>query len=146
MISLHGALDPEFDEEHPMHDVVALAPFDEDALRALVSPNRLLDGDSDRGPYEAWRAAHVQHVQLPFVGWTLVEEHYEHRLSAYVFWDLERVQKFDLVEVVSRFEALDYPNEAYDVMEYSMVDRAVIWHRGGQGYWDKDDLSRIVWQ
>lgn len=66
-------------------------------------------------------------------------EHAGHRKRAYVFWDLERSQRYDLMRVfeeLSTAEAFrdEAANEESERMRRSWEERSKIWQRRGRGY------------
>lgn len=99
--------------------------------------------DANEGPRRAWHLAHAGNPRAP--SFSLDEnEHPRHR--AYVFWDWDRIRKYDMLDILGhRRETSPFPVEAYREMEESITTRSDIWHLGGSGYWSRDDASRIMW-
>lgn len=98
--------------------------------------------DFDWGPVEAWAAFHLDiHPAL----WSAAEENWGRRLAAYVFWDSDRIKRCNLLTILEdQNESPVPPDEAEDTMRLSFAERSKIWLRGGRGYWDWNDLSRVT--
>jgi len=100
--------------------------------------------DTDRGPYEAWRAANSDRwledsCMFSEAAWL--------RERAYVFWDADRLRSWQPGGFGD--DPGDCPRECteeeVDEMRESFRERSKIWQKGGRGYWSWDDTSRIVW-
>ena len=78
----------------------------------------------------------------------MLDEMAGHRERAYVLWDLDRVERHDVLDWIDctlRPLSHMYTIEEYRAMEDSGKERSKIWVAGGKGYWCKDNTSRIVW-
>ena len=110
--------------------------------------------DSGPGPQLAWFWAHT------FYDLFMHSYNYHHqghaflRRQGYVFWDLDRLEKSDLLEKPFTDLALtntDYDDDLigegadHDDMEDSYNKRHQIWKRGGRGWWSRDDETRVQW-
>ena len=94
-------------------------------------------GDLDRGPYEAWFAAHLE---VPAVASVMHEEHAWFRERAYVLWDWNRMQSVELLAVIGAgppTEAMfgGFDLEEFNKMEESFRERSKLWQEGCSGYW-----------
>jgi hypothetical protein len=104
------------------------------------------DGDSDRGPYEAWHYGQMNHALRP--GSIMASDTFWLRERAYVLWDGERMKKQtgEFGESPPYAGLYGYGIRDYDEMYDSFRERTKIWREGGTGYWSKGDTSRIVWR
>lgn len=141
-------LTPESNENVHEHDDEYLDDsFDENLAKYDPREPTPINKGLDKGPKDAWQQAHFS---LPWGAWVMLGEHAGRRKRAYVFWDLERLERFDLSRVfegLSREEANPWTpsNEEQEQMERSWRERSKIWVRCGRGYWGEGDLSRIDW-
>jgi hypothetical protein len=117
---------------------------EEEAL-ASVPPAIL---DHDHGPFAAWHLLHVPfeiRVNIAFNQ----NDTTRHRDRAYVFWDLERLVKHDML---GRFSDLPrtvvhkhtYTEEQYEEMRESWKIRGMLFLRGIDGYWEKGDENEMA--
>ncbi|KAI0383085.1 hypothetical protein F5Y04DRAFT_287634 [Hypomontagnella monticulosa] len=120
-----------------------LCDYSDGELEALFPPPE--NRDIDKGPFKVWR---VVFSLWPPSEWNMLDSNAEVRERAYVFWDLDRIEKYGMLEL---FENPPEGAEIYQVhgdfdeMHESFEERSKIWQRGGSGYWSKNDESRIVW-
>lgn len=76
---------------------------------------------------------------------------YGFRERAYVLWDKDRLQQYNLLELFagalpkSELELEDSEAE-HDIMIKSFDERSKIWQKAGRGYWSQGDETRIVWR
>jgi hypothetical protein len=142
--NIHNYLGPNDDDGQEFYEPFAFYFQDTEPPVAAdpSSPPLRSDGDdSDVGPRRAWSAAHVE---LPWGLWHGDDQNYGRRLAAYVFWDWSRIQRYDLLqEFPNQTESYEPSDEALDAMEHSFDERSKIWQKGGRGYWNGDDMSRI---
>ncbi|KAI9647982.1 hypothetical protein NHQ30_002605 [Ciborinia camelliae] len=100
------------------HDEKPLQDFAEEELNALVP--RVDPQDTDEGPNKAWRIASFHLPRRYFFMWP---ENIEFRRRAYVLWDMDRLQKYNLLseKFGNAFEvSREHPlYEDYNAMENS---------------------------
>jgi hypothetical protein len=94
--------------------------------------------DLDRGPYEAWLAAHLGNPPLESV---MLEVYAWFRERAYVLWDWDRMQSVDLLAVVkagppNEIIRRPFPEAEYQMMMKSFEERSKLWQKGQVGYWE----------
>ncbi|KAI1658971.1 hypothetical protein F4813DRAFT_355275 [Daldinia decipiens] len=131
--------------ETDLNDDVPLSDYADEDLAALFPPTESQDKDSDKGPFEAWRVAFNP---LPRSAWVMLTNNYGLRERAYVFWDLDRIETYDMMKLFENTPEDSELQRAYDDMDEmreSFEERSKIWQKGGSGYWSKNDASRIVW-
>ena len=101
---------------------------------------------SDRGPAEAWRWANIVHslVRNPSTEGAL-------RKRGYVMWDYARLAAWGLLDYDWYDIFVEGPSGAYQRSRHigdmwkSHDKRREIWDRGGRGWWNPGDESRVVW-
>lgn len=129
--------------EVDLDDDTPLAQITDEALKTMFPTSD--DQDIDKGPVEAWRVAFKD---LPRSMWVMLTKNSGLRERAYVFWSLDRLERYDLLELFKNApddsELLRAVNGWGDMFK-SFEERSKIAQRGGSGYWSKDDESRIVW-
>ncbi|KAH6856899.1 hypothetical protein B0I37DRAFT_86259 [Chaetomium sp. MPI-CAGE-AT-0009] len=119
------------DDEKPVEEYTQ-----EELLPAASARDR---SDLDRGPYEAWFAAHLGKPPLASV---MLDENAWLRERAYVLWDWDRMQSVDLLAVVGTGQPEEvviggrFPEEEYEMMFESFKERSKLWLDGHVGYWD----------
>jgi hypothetical protein len=117
--------------------------YTEEELRSSV-PHRD-DSDLDKGPYEAWRAAHAG---LPMALSLMFDDNAWLRQRGYVFWDWDRMQSIDLLGVIASpppeaLNSRDITEQDWKTMQESFLERSKVWQSGGSGYWSGGvDVSR----
>ncbi len=119
--------------------------YSEADLRSLAQRHgdEVEDDNTDRGPYEAWRKANSDRwledsVMLSEAGWL--------RDRAYVFWDGDRLRSWEPGGFGDESgDWRDYTDAEHKEMMESYHERSKIWQKGGKGYWNKNDTSRIIW-
>ncbi|KAL6696337.1 hypothetical protein J3F84DRAFT_373730 [Trichoderma pleuroticola] len=124
-------------------DNAPLAEYTDEDLETIFPTSD--DQDTDKGPVEAWRVAFNR---LPRSAWAMRTKNSGLRERAYVFWSLDRLEKYDLLELFKSIPEDPEPLRAgngWGDMFKSFEERSKIQERGGSGYWSKDDESRIVW-
>ncbi|KAF3074796.1 hypothetical protein CFAM422_003079 [Trichoderma lentiforme] len=129
--------------EVDLDDDTPLAQITDEDLKTMIPTSN--DQDIDKGPFEAWRVAFKD---LPRSMWVMLTKNSGLRERAYVFWNLDRLERYDLLELFKNApedsELLRAVNGWGDMFK-SFEERSKIKQRGGSGYWSKDDESRIVW-
>lgn len=132
------------------NDNTALQDYNEEVL-SLLFPS-LNDYSMDQGPYQAWK---VSNGHFPRSAWVMYGGTAGHRERAYVFWDVERVERYMLLDLFKslpedwgrgRGRNRELNAQDFKDMRKSFVERSKIWRRGGSGYWSKGDESRITWR
>lgn len=122
-----------------------LSAFSETEKKALASKSSI--EDPDPGPYNAWHWAHWREYGEDFIFSRL---HQSLRKRGYVMWDDWRLRESNIFS--KPFDEDDYPR--YDSgpteqrrleVEDSWKRRSEIYQLGGEGWWSKDDESKIVW-
>lgn len=126
------------------YDQAPLAEYTEEKLaRLLPAP---CDGDTDRGPFEAWRLAFAH---LPRGAWDMrMLEHAWLRERAYVLWDMRRLGEhgmLGMIEDAPEDSALQDMERDLGSMWESFDERSQVCKKGGRGYWSKGDTSRVIW-
>lgn len=100
-------------------------------------------GDLERGPYEAWFAAHRG---IPAVASVMPKEHAWFRERAYVLWDWDRVQSAELLAVIGagppEEAIIGGFGEEYDMMQESFDERSKLWQKCCSGYWHGGEGAR----
>ncbi|KAI2626753.1 hypothetical protein GGR54DRAFT_484076 [Hypoxylon sp. NC1633] len=117
----------------PPEDFDGIIPLSEYTNEGLATLFPTPDSqDTNRGPYEAWR---VGSLHLPRSAWVMLSNNSGLRERAYVFWDLERLERYGMLELfenVPEDNELDYTAEDYDDMIKSQGERSVIWQKGAE--------------
>lgn len=95
------------------------------------------DSDLDKGPYEAWRAAHAGFAMAVCL---MFEDNAWLRERGYVFWDWDRMQSIDLLGVIrspppEALNSHDITEQDWKTMRESFIERSKVWQSGGSGYW-----------
>ncbi|KAI5457678.1 hypothetical protein BGZ63DRAFT_427714 [Mariannaea sp. PMI_226] len=112
-----------------------------DGFEALESSS----DDTDKGPSTTWLHAHTN---SPRFEWVMFSDAAGLRERAYVFWDLDRVERS---KILDRFQSIPtqpshtYSDEDMERMEKSFDERSALWRKGGSGFWSEGDTSRVVW-
>ncbi|KAF4879909.1 hypothetical protein CGCSCA1_v000804 [Colletotrichum siamense] len=109
---------------------------DEGDLLSIVF-SRGMDEDVDKGPCEAWYAAHKSQ---PVGSWLMLDHNDWLRDRAYVLWDWKRIQQHQLLKL---FESVpdgqihrpQPTTDELEAMSASFVVRETIFENGGLGYW-----------
>ncbi|KAF6818681.1 hypothetical protein CPLU01_13258 [Colletotrichum plurivorum] len=134
----------------PTVENTKLKNLDRVNLQPLLSYH-LTANDTDNGPFQAWHDAHSyadggQWLQI------MTERNVWLWDRAYVFWDLAHnwpvgiSSPFKLQPGVEVVQSDREPTaQQWDEMRESFHERGDIYDNGGQGYWTKGDLSRVVW-
>ncbi|KAF3009179.1 hypothetical protein E8E14_004975 [Neopestalotiopsis sp. 37M] len=116
--------------------------YNSDELKALVP--RMDLHDTDCGPFKAWYhfAKHVPSSRC----WVFYMSCSRQRNCGYVFWDWSRMEQYALLETLSalKWDMISSLGE-FTAMLDSWEERYEIWRKGGRGYWDAGDTSKIVW-
>ncbi|GAP83033.1 putative amp dependent ligase [Rosellinia necatrix] len=101
------------------------------------------ENDTDDGPFRAWQAGHSRIV--PYGAWAMLPENAWLRRRAYVFWDLDRIHRNNLLVLSEKEPTSPSPDDSKDIddMFKSFDIRSEIWQEGGSGYWSEGDTSRI---
>ncbi|KAI1456017.1 hypothetical protein F4805DRAFT_433580 [Annulohypoxylon moriforme] len=131
--------------ETDLNDDAPLEDYADEDLAALFPPTESPDQDTDKGPFEAWR---VVFNPLPRIAWVMLTNNSGLRERAYVFWDLNRIETYgmlNLFENVPEDSELQRAYDNFEEMSESFEERSKIWQKGGSGYWSKNDESRVVW-
>ncbi|EHK16882.1 uncharacterized protein TRIVIDRAFT_206460 [Trichoderma virens Gv29-8] len=126
-----------------LDDGIPLSEYTDEDLDTLFSISH--SEDANKGPFQAWRMAFND---LPRRAWAMLTNNAGLRERAYVFWDVERLERcglLSLFEDVSEDSELLSANKDFDGMYESFEERSRIWQKGGLGYWSNDGESRIVW-
>jgi hypothetical protein len=89
---LNYALDAEYTDVPGPHTTL-LAEYNDEQLNELTP--HYDNQDTDLGPFEAWYAAHES---LPRNSWVLFPDNAGRRECAYVLWDGDRIETYDLLE------------------------------------------------
>ncbi|VUC25572.1 unnamed protein product [Clonostachys rosea] len=100
--------------------------------------------DPDTGPSDAWEREHHDELSTGFV----YQPHHHHlRELGYVMWDQARIDA--MVPFPGPRRTQDVVGVTQEVSDTrwlaSWMKRAAIFSRGGRGWWDFEDESRIVW-
>ncbi|KAF6806047.1 hypothetical protein CSOJ01_09113 [Colletotrichum sojae] len=134
----------------PTVENTKLENLNREHLQPLLS-YRPFANDTDHGPFRAWHDAHSsadggQWLQV------MAENNAWLWERAYVFWDLAHswpAGKSSPFKIEPGVEVLQSDREPTgqqcDEMRESFHKRGEIYDNGGQGYWAKGDLSRVVW-
>lgn len=144
LVEIHDALINSI-EDRFHNDMRFLEDHTEDEMSALIP--QLGARDTDTGPRIAWSTLHKEET-LPAI---MLDNAAGLRERAYVFWDSERMERYEMLRVFDRApadssHAWDYTNKtAYTEMQKSFDERSRIWQSGGRGYWSEGDESRILW-
>ncbi|KAI9151450.1 hypothetical protein HJFPF1_08652 [Paramyrothecium foliicola] len=122
-----------------------LKDYDDDMLDALL-PERRKQGP-EKGLFELWRLYHQDVTQFDFINGHCF---YRLRQRAYVFWDTERVEQYQLKRKFDRVSGgYDHAKSSkyYDRKEEDSHEaREKIWEAGGYGYWSEGDTSQVKWR
>ncbi|KAK7216576.1 hypothetical protein V2G26_004579 [Clonostachys chloroleuca] len=100
--------------------------------------------DPDTGPSDAWEREHLDELSTAFV----YQPHHHHlRELGYVMWDQARIDAMVPFSAPQRTQNIvGVTQEVSDTRWLaSWKKRAAIFSRGGRGWWDFEDESRIVW-
>ena len=104
------------------------------------------------GPVVAWKWAHMDEALSDFV---YAPQHCSMRRQGYVMWDQSRLQPLGYLdtpwlECSWRKKGSDLTQRRSNVENASALvlqnRRKVIYLRGGYGWWDAEDESRVRWQ
>ncbi|OTA99895.1 hypothetical protein M426DRAFT_268527 [Hypoxylon sp. CI-4A] len=131
--------------ETDLDDDIPLSDYANEDLAALFPPTESQDQDTDKGPFEAWRVAFNP---CPCHAWVMLTNNSGLRERAYVFWDFDRIETYNMLKLFENAPEESKLQDAYDdfgEMHESFEERSKIWHKGGSGFWSKYDESRIVW-
>ncbi|KAK3295314.1 uncharacterized protein B0H64DRAFT_144204 [Chaetomium fimeti] len=113
----------------------SVGDYDQEEL--LPAASAWVGSNLDRGPYEAWRAAHLG---MPPVVSVMLDNNAWLRERAYVLWDWGRMQRIDLLAVIkagpSKDPSSSWDGEEYDMMLKSFEERSKLWRQGMTGYWN----------
>ena len=104
--------------------------------------------EADIGPYRAWIWASMTEKVNRSFGWT---SHRTLRLRGYVMFNYIRLLDWNILDspfVPPSANPSVYvrgDSEELEVMNRSWATRREIWLRGGRGWWEPGDESRITW-
>jgi hypothetical protein len=107
--------------------------------------------DARSGPFRMWYQAHKNFWKKDVINH---DAHAWLRRCGYVLWDhpetplsdLELNERFDEARAYSLLDSFRRKDSvAKAKMRSSWRERAAIYKRGGRGYWDEGDLTRITW-
>lgn len=105
------------------------------------------------GPFHTWCYVHTD---VPARNSVLQPENWQLRRCGYVMWDVPTFTP-ETREEIGLFQrrtaslqrkgrrSLDGPQGPWDQMERSWAERIGVFRHGGQGYWARGDLSKVVW-
>lgn len=141
---IYQVLDSELDDRvYDEEDSKSLEDYSSTELEALVPYSN--SAEANTGPYEAWYQAHLDEERSSFV---MSESANAMRARAYVLWDLERLEEYELLQSYKAVQCYSDEidtDEAEEYMEHSWHERSLIWREGGRGFWYEDDRSQIRW-
>ena len=103
--------------------------------------------ESNPGPLKAWKWLHEDFD----INDCFLDDNHQFRRRAYVMWDENRLLDWgyfrdgilDIVITRLRKDSINW--EDFERQQESRRLRDEIYHRGGRGWWDFDDLSRVSW-
>ncbi|KAL5365793.1 hypothetical protein BJX96DRAFT_159767 [Aspergillus floccosus] len=121
---------------------VSLKDYTAEQLKSLEGSKR---SDTDPGPAEAWRHAHLE---LNWPAFVCSYEVHDLQRWGYVMWDYARLVEmgfFDSSVVLSDLpEGPDVAREERIVE--SLVTRRKLYQKGARGWWAEGDESRLEWE
>ena len=112
-----------------------------------VSPRLSLDDNS--GPEKAWRCVFTDSTSITYR--SRIAYRKTLRKRGYVMWDYSRLLQWGFLD--HEWHELP-PEPPVDNLEYNRREaqrvqsfdaRVAIWYRGGRGWWNPGDESRITW-
>lgn len=133
----------ENEQEYQVNEDLRLDFLPEELLKKLFSKQD--PDDANRGPYEAWWPSHRCNSRYDMV---LCPDQDALRERAYVLWDMERLEQYNLLEIFAKLDDQPRPEpdeNARAEMERSWDARSKIWQKSGRGLWYADDESKIIW-
>ncbi|KAH0442465.1 amp dependent ligase [Colletotrichum camelliae] len=109
---------------------------DEGDLLSIVFSRGMYE-DVDKGPCEAWYAAHKSQ---PVGSWLMLDHNDWLRDRAYVLWDWQRIQQHQLLKLFesvpdAQMHRPEPTTNDLETMSASFVVRETIFENGGLGYW-----------
>lgn len=141
---IYQVLDSELDGgPHDEENSRLLEDYSTTELEALMPYSN--STEANPGPYEAWYQAHLDETRFSFV---FSESTNAMRARAYVLWDLERLEEYQLLQSFKAVECYSeeiLTDEAEEYMEHTWHERSLIWREGGRGFWYENDRSQIYW-
>lgn len=131
---LYNALITPFGDS--LNEDIPLAQYTDNDLTSLFpDPD---SQDTNKGPYEGWRVAFNI---WPQSAWVMLTNNYGLRERAYVFWALERLEKYGMLELfedATEAPSVQHTDKDFDDMQESFRERSKVWQKGGAGYWSRD--------
>lgn len=119
-------------------DTVLLRDYTEKELEYFQTPEA---PESDPGPLEAWRHAHLN---LSFKDLVYSTHMREARRWGYVMWDYSRLLESGLLDSPLTLAPLPErftEGNLLDVVIESMMERRKLYWKGARGWWSKGDES-----
>ncbi|KAJ3577903.1 hypothetical protein NPX13_g2663 [Xylaria arbuscula] len=133
-VKLHEALTKSCESDDENYEI--LENYSKEEIKTLEPRH---DSEEEDGwPFLAWK---LGHDHLPREGWVLMTDNAVLRRCAYVLWDTDRIQRYNMVPTLNKLSFLYEPElgtEAYEAMFRSFALRSKIWQKGGRGYWEDD--------
>ncbi|TGJ80711.1 hypothetical protein E0Z10_g8051 [Xylaria hypoxylon] len=139
----------EYDANEPYNDRVYVEDITpENETRFIKRP---FFKDSDPGPANAWRWAHIEETRSK---WVYIEDRRELREWGYVMWDQRRLDKVGIFQgpwedIVSERDLVLEDQEAgreHAYMQNSWEQRESVSMSGGSGWWSWGDRSKVVYK
>ncbi|KAI0555380.1 hypothetical protein F4679DRAFT_166559 [Xylaria curta] len=134
-VELHDALTKSCGSDDGNHEILENYSEEEIKVLELWQDNE----DEDDGPFIAWKS---NHDHLPREAWVLMTDNAALRRGAYVLWDADRIQRYNMFQIFDKLlhrpftSEPEFDTEAYEAMFHSFAQRSKIWQKGGRGYWN----------
>lgn len=144
------------DDQFLHEGLLAQVEYDERLLGELSAANQFevvnkpFFQDDDAGPEEAWKWAYGnREISMLYYD----PEFYDLRAWGFCLWDHARLTSWGAFNMACDDREYktnhDYLSEdhiiSYEELSKSWEKRSSIWNRGGRGWWEEGDESRIVW-
>ena len=141
---IYDVLYPGRHREHTPDGILQVA-YNEEQMKKLVRLPIIID--SDPGPAEVWRVAHLNKSCDEFV-FSFYQHFKSLRERGYVMWNYERLAKWGLLKIPCQGHPetdVDW-DRAWERMRRSQDRRSQIWRNGGHGWWSIKDESKIIYE
>ncbi|PLB51354.1 hypothetical protein P170DRAFT_464271 [Aspergillus steynii IBT 23096] len=123
-------------------DTELLRDYDSEELALYTTPEA---PESDPGPVEVWRQAHLDKTLRDFV---YSMDMREKRRWGYALWDYGRLAQLEVFDrPFTRAPTPDYGEaELLEAVTGSLVTRWKLWWKGARGWWSEEDQSQVRWE
>ncbi|KAI0521392.1 hypothetical protein F5B22DRAFT_571704 [Xylaria bambusicola] len=115
------------------------------ASNSFTNPRRRHPMNTREVPFAAWK---LGYNHMPPQALVLHPHTTILRRCAYVFWDLARIQRYQLLPIFDKLSESPMQLEwvwdraEQEAMSHSWEERSKIYQKGGRGYWNGDDSNR----